>query len=1354
MRIHYALILTAAVALSGDLRASDLGSYGQTKWTGYTQTSTSTPISDATNGYQFYSNIDNGSTGTILSSTTLTPPAGATGSVSFTSDSSGLHFQQFFSTKAQLDAAFPDGTYTYVIKTSTPNTYNEQQATGADAYPPAPQLTTPGATWSNGNLQVDPTQPYTFTWPGYNSPGGNGMSFTISNSSGTVVTSSQAGDGTPGTYTLPANTLQANATYAGYIQYGNGSFQSQLNFTIQTGPLSSNNNGVNITKGIQYEQSGTATPTLDPEEPYQFYANLDPGTTGSLLLTSTLTPPSGSTGKVNFQLGSNGLQFQQDFATQSALDTAFENGTYQVEVQTSAPSTITGQLTFGPETFPPIPQISNTNWANDALQIDPTQDFTLTFNSYNNSSDGGIFLDINNTDFSPGTPANGATSIVIPAGTLQANQLYQAQLGFGSSTGQSTTLGDNSSANFQTSVQFLIQTGTVSVMTTRNDVSKQNTLLQSSNSNPVNFGGVLGYQDTGPYDFSCEGTALGTITGPSVSIPLAFSASSNGKDFRFLSAAFATQAAMDAKYPNGTYKLVDGNTVSLTGNTYPNVPKVTAVNGAVPVWDSSGRLQVDPTIANTFAWTAFAGSNFATNGHISATFESTSDGELEIKKQAGISSGTTTPFNMLTVPAGTMTLGHTYVFNINYALATAYSNPTPNVYDIADYQTTTYLDVIATPATNVAQTIAFPAIGTIPFSATPITLNATASSGLPVAFSVSGPASVSGSQLTLTGTGSVIVTASQGGNGTYAAAPNVTQTITVTAAQPASQTISFPAVGAQALGNPPITLSATASSGLPVTFVLVSGPASLSGDTLTLTGAGSVVVEATQAGDSDFKAATPVKQTIAVAKEAQTITFPAISDQTFPASPIALGATASSGLAVTYTVSGPARLSGSTLTLTGAGNVVVHASQAGNANFAEAPVVTQTFAVGKGTQTIDFPAISNTTYGVAPFALNATATSGLPVVFRVLSGPALISGTKITIIGGGMVVVEADQAGNASVAAAAPVTQSFTVGPEAQTITFKPIGNVPVTEMHFTVVATASSRLPVTFSVVSGPASVTGMLITISGGGVVTVQASQAGNASFQAAPSVQQSFTVEPVAQTIKFATVPAKVFGDAPFALSATASSDLPVTFAYVSGPATLAGDEVTITGAGTVIVEADQAGDASYAAASVAEKIVVAKAPQSIDFTAVTGVTFGDAPITLSATATSGLAVGLTVTGPGTLNGNTLTITGAGAIVVTASQAGDDNYLAAPKIAQHIAAAKEAQTITFPAVGNPTYPSAPITLGATASSGLAVTYTVTGPASVSGSTLTLKGAGTVIIKASQVGNADFTAAPVVTQTVTVAP
>ena len=245
-------------------------------------------------------------------------------------------------------------------------------------------------------------------------------------------------------------------------------------------------------------------------------------------------------------------------------------------------------------------------------------------------------------------------------------------------------------------------------------------------------------------------------------------------------------------------------------------------------------------------------------------------------------------------------------------------------------------------------------------------------------------------------------------------------------------------------------------------------------------------------------------------KSDQSITFPQIADHVFGDAPLALNATASSGLAVTYTVvSGPASLAGATLTLTGAGTVVVNASQAGNEYYTPAPGVQVTFTVGRAPQTVVFPRPDDTAFGAAPFTLTASASSGLPVSFAVISGPAVVTDATLTITGAGTVVVRASQAGNSNYQPATSVDETFTVGKSNQTIAFGPLGNQTVGDAPFPVTATSSSGLPVAFIVVSGPATIVGNLVTVTGPGVVVVRASQPGDSDYNEAATVDQSFTV-----------------------------------------------------------------------------------------------------------------------------------------------------------------------------------------------------------------------------------------------------
>jgi hypothetical protein len=150
-----------------------------------------------------------------------------------------------------------------------------------------------------------------------------------------------------------------------------------------------------------------------------------------------------------------------------------------------------------------------------------------------------------------------------------------------------------------------------------------------------------------------------------------------------------------------------------------------------------------------------------------------------------------------------------------------------------------------------------------------------------------------------------------------------------------------------------------------------------------------------------------------------------------------------------------------------------------------------------------------------------------------------------------------------------------------QTLVFKaPKSPVIYGAKPIKLAATASSHLAVTFDVVSGHAKVTGEELTITGAGKVEVEAKQAGNASYDAAAPETHTIVVDKAPQTIDFKAPPSKVTSPAkPIALSATASSHLKVTFSVVSGPAKLKGDTLTITGTGTVVVAANQAGNADY-------------------------------------------------------------------------------------------------------------------------------------------------------------------------------
>jgi hypothetical protein len=132
------------------------------------------------------------------------------------------------------------------------------------------------------------------------------------------------------------------------------------------------------------------------------------------------------------------------------------------------------------------------------------------------------------------------------------------------------------------------------------------------------------------------------------------------------------------------------------------------------------------------------------------------------------------------------------------------------------------------------------------------------------------------------------------------------------------------------------------------------------------------------------------------------------------------------------------------------------------------------------------------------------------------------------------------------------------------------------------------------------------------------------GSPQFGASTSAALSHTVTQISQTITFAPLVDKTFGDAPFTVSATASSGLAVAFA-ASGPCTVAGTTVTITGAGTCTITAAQGGNTNYnPATSVARLFQIAARPVTVTADPQTKV-FGTADPALTYKITSGSLVG---------------------------------------------------------------------------------------------------------------------------------
>jgi hypothetical protein len=275
--------------------------------------------------------------------------------------------------------------------------------------------------------------------------------------------------------------------------------------------------------------------------------------------------------------------------------------------------------------------------------------------------------------------------------------------------------------------------------------------------------------------------------------------------------------------------------------------------------------------------------------------------------------------------------------------------------------------------------------------------------------------------------------------------------------------------------------------------------------------------------------------------------------------------------------SGVATLFGVSLAGIGGGTYPagVAASFAGDAGYAPSSGSAE-LTVTRASQTITFGAIADRTFGDADFTVAATASSGLPVAFAA-GGDCTVAGALVHITGAGTCTIVASQLGSADYEPAPDVPQSFDIARAGQTITFGPLAARTFGDPDFTVAATASSALTVSFSA-SGNCTVMGATVHITGAGACTIVAAQAGNDDYEPAPDVPQSFAIGRASQTITFGPLPTRTIGEANFTVSATASSGLGVAFS-ASGDCTVSGAVVHLVRVGSCSITASQPGNANY-------------------------------------------------------------------------------------------------------------------------------------------------------------------------------
>ena len=370
---------------------------------------------------------------------------------------------------------------------------------------------------------------------------------------------------------------------------------------------------------------------------------------------------------------------------------------------------------------------------------------------------------------------------------------------------------------------------------------------------------------------------------------------------------------------------------------------------------------------------------------------------------------------------------------------------------------------------------------------------------------------------------------------------------------------------------------------------------------------------------------------------------------------------------VTYEGTGSTVYAASAVAPINVGTYTVTANRAMDASYNTASA-TATLTITKAAQAMTaFAAPKNVVYGAAPFVITPPVCKTGSVVLSVVSGPIDLSGNHATITGTGVVVIAANVAESANYTAASQVTTSFSIlkAPHvmvgALTIANKMYGQAP-----FTIAPPTCATGTVVVDLSGSAASLTGTTITIIGVGQVAVTVSVAGNANYLAATR-SAAFMVAKAPQVLGAFVIPNKSYDIGSFAITPPTCATGDVTLDMSGSAVTLSGTTATIQGLGQVMVTARVAASENYLAASKTAMFAITKGVQTIAAFASIAPQRVGTPLTITPpTASSGLPVTVAVkSGKATIQGNVVSFTGAGPVILAANQAGNATYLAAAPV-----------------------------------------------------------------------------------------
>ena len=425
---------------------------------------------------------------------------------------------------------------------------------------------------------------------------------------------------------------------------------------------------------------------------------------------------------------------------------------------------------------------------------------------------------------------------------------------------------------------------------------------------------------------------------------------------------------------------------------------------------------------------------------------------------------------------------------------------------------------------------------------------------------------------------------------------------------PISQSINWTLTNTQMTVDETITLNATASSGLEVTYTITEGQdvVAIEGNNLVAKKAGTATITATQAGNTDYLAAEPIAQTITVEKATPVITeLPTIA-------PVTYGTTLAEALVLN---GGKASVEGTFNITKPTADELTQVWDAGEytvnitfmptlAEAYNAVEATVTLTITQATQAIKWTLDATNLLVNATLPLNATTSSGLEVTYTITEGQDVVAieGNNIVAKKAGTATITASQAGNNNYLAAETVAHTITVEKATPQIT----------ELPTIAPITYGTTLEEALVLNGGKASVDGTFaIAIPSHEDYLQQVWDAGKHTIgiifyptqeEAYHSIDTTIVllIEQAAQTITWTLDSTNLFVNDTLILTAAASSELEITYEVTGdeGVVTIEDNLLIAIQTGTITITASQTGNNNYLAAeSVAYTLTIEDMPSAI-------------------------------------------------------------------------------------------------------------------------------------------------------------